>query len=525
MSEAVATVAEMEPSFQALPDMLAGHAAGRPDARALLCGNERRTWGDLYRRFNRVANGLIGLGVRPGDKVAILGPPSIAYVETFLGTLAAGACAVPLSSMAAADSLALMLEDCDAKVLLIAAAMRELVEPFAGRLGKLLPGGRIAFDFESPGWTAYEPWLAAASDRPPGIAIRPEDGFNIIYSSGTTGAPKGILHSHHMRWTQVTRRVLGYGPDSVTLVSTPLYSNTTLVALLPTLAYGGLAILMAKFDAERYLQIAAAEHVTHTMLVPVQYERLLARPDFDSYDLSAFRMKLSTSAPLREQVKRAILKRWPGQMIEYYGLTEGGATCSLNVGENPNKLHTVGKPAPGCDVRVIDEAGRELPQGSVGELVGRSPGMMTGYYNRPDKTREIYWHAPDGTLFYRSGDLGRFDEDGFVQLLDRKKDMIISGGFNIYAADLEAVLSKHPAVADVAVIAVPSREWGETPLALVVLAPGAAIAADTLRDWANARLGRTQRISAVEFRDSLPRSSIGKILKRELREPYLRRAG
>ncbi len=243
-------------------------------------------------------------------------------------------------------------------------------------------------------------------------------------------------------------------------------------------------------------------------------------PAFDRFDLSSYRVKFSTSAPLPGPLIARVMARWPGNLLEIYGLTEGGISTMLDCAAHPDKWDTAGRPAAGADVRIIDEQGNQLPPGSFGEIVGRSGAMMQGYFNAPDRTAEMVWRSPEGDDFIRSGDMGRFDDDGFLQLLDRKKDMIISGGFNIYAADLEAVLRGHPDVADVAVIAVPSRDWGETPLGLVVAKSGATADAEAIRDWANARLGKTQRLSAVELRADLPRSEIGKVLKRELRAQY-----
>jgi acyl-CoA synthetase (AMP-forming)/AMP-acid ligase II len=324
-----------------------------------------------------------------------------------------------------------------------------------------------------------------------------------------------------MRFQHVARAVsMGYGPDAVTLLSTPLYSNTTLVSFFPTLALGGTAVLMKKFEAGAYLALAAKHRVTHTMLVPVQYSRIMAREDFGAYDLSSFVMKFCTSAPFSAELKADILKRWPGGLIEYFGMTEGGGTCVLAAHLFPSKLHTVGMPAPGHDIRVIDDDGRELPRGEVGELVGRSEIMMSGYHNRKEQTDAAIWMSPEGLPFIRTGDVGRYDADGFIELMDRKKDMIISGGFNIYPSDLEAVLRQHPEVADVAVVGVPSAEWGETPVAFVV-SRGADAAA--LKAFANERLGKMQRVSDVRLVDELPRSHIGKILKRELRDSYAAR--
>ncbi len=257
---------------------------------------------------------------------------------------------------------------------------------------------------------------------------------------------------------------------------------------------------------------------------PVQYQRILAHPEFDRYDLGSFKAKLSTSAPLRAQVKADCLARWPGRLIEIYGLTEGGGSCMLEANLHPDKLHTVGKPGFGVELKVLDEQGRELPQGEVGEIAGRAEMMMKGYYKQDDKTRELFWHDADGRLFFKSGDMGKLDE-GFLILLDRKKDMIISGGFNVYAADIEVLLLKHPDVIDVAVIGVPSDQWGKSPMALCVRRAGATVGEEVVREWANGQLSKTQRLVAVEFRNSLPRSTIGKIMKRELRLPLGRPDG
>lgn len=505
------------PPTATVVDMIRASASKDPGKEAVICGDIRLTWAQFDARVNRVAQALIAMGVQKGDRVAILSPNSIAMAELFIGIMRAGGVVTPLSTMASSEALEKMLADCGAKALFLADQYRALVDRFIDAA----PLTRVALDFSAPGFDDYETLLAAADDSDPMVPIAMSDPVNLIYSSGTTGTPKGILHNHWMRAAQMDRvNANGYDDNARTLLSTPLYSNTTIVSFLPTLVGGSTVVLMPKFEARQYLALVQAERITHTMLVPVQYKRIMDVPDFDSFDLSTMKVKFSTSAPLRADVKADVLARFPGKLVEYYGLTEGGGVTVLVADEHPEKLHTVGLPAPGCDIRLIGPDGTEVAPGQVGEICGRSPTMMAGYFGRDDLTEEYIWTDDAGKVYFRSGDMGSFDADGFLVLSDRKKDMIISGGLNIFANDLELILLADPDVTDAAVIGVPSEAWGETPLGLVVLRPGATASPEDICARANARLGKSHRLSKVELRDVLPRSSIGKILKKELRAPY-----
>lgn len=497
---------DTEATFQDWPALIAAHAAARPEATALVCDGTAWTWARFDAQANRVATALQRDGLGPGDVVAVCAANSLACVALFVGALRAGLAVAPLAPSATPEQLLAMAADCGARRLF---ADHALPTPPGVPLTRFDDGG-------------FDAWLAPAGAVPRPVAVDPGAPFNIIYSSGTTGTPKGIVQPHAMRWAHIRRAAAsGYGPDAVTLTATPLYSNTTLVSVIPSLAFGGAVVLMPKFDTRRYLELAQRHRVTHTMLVPVQYQRLMAFDGFDAFDLSAFRFKACTSAPFAATLKAELLRRWPGALVENYGLTEGGGTCILQAHLFPDKLHTVGRPAEGHDIRLVDEAGHELPAtrpSPVGEVVGRSPGMMSGYHRQPEKTRDAEWFDDQGRRYIRTGDVGRFDEDGFLVLMDRRKDMIISGGFNLYPSDLEAVLRQHPAVADCAVVGVPSAAWGETPVAFAVLRD--ATDPEAVRAWANERLGKTQRLAGLRVLPELPRSAIGKVLKRELREAW-----
>ena len=503
---------ELEKSFGDFGALIGAWGEEKPDARALADSSSELTWREVAQATARIAAVLQRDGLQRGQAVAILGTSNIPYALVYLAVVRAGGCAAPLTTSATPAQLAAMFKDSGAMHLFVDAAKLADIEGVALGDVKIVMLENAVDDHP-----ALADWMAEEGARFDASPPAATDPFNIIYSSGTTGTPKGIIHSHGMRWHQMAGGFKSiYNRDTRSLVSTPLYSNTTLAVFLPTICHGGFARIMEKFDALAYLDHAQTDQTTHTMLVPVQYSRLLTHAEFDHYDLSSFIVKFCTSAPFAAELKADVLQRWPGGLVEIYGMTEGGVVCMLQAHHHPNKLHTVGQPVTGHELIVLDEDDNRLPAGSKGVLTGRSPTMMSGYKNQPEKTREMEWRDADGNIWLKTGDIGIVDADGFVSIVGRAKDMIISGGFNIYPKDLEELLEAQPEVTEAAVVGMPSETWGETPVGFVRLTDAAA-SPDSILARVNGQLGKTQRISVLYTIDEMPRSHIGKLLKTDLR--------
>ncbi len=476
------------------------------------------SWAEFCGRNHRFAHALSGAGVGLGDRVGIVMSNGLPMLQALFGSMAAGACTVPINLSVSDDALVSMLQDAQVSALVVSDDQLPRLQALESQLPAEVI--RIA-ETPKPGWYGIEAFCDGQDTSLPRLDIADVLPLNIIYSSGTTGLPKGIVHTHRGRldWAYDLSIALRYHGGARTLLTIGLYSNISWVAMLCTLLAGGTLVVQRHFDAVEFVRAVGEVRVTHTAMVPIQFQRVIELLKREGGDVSSMQAMMSCGSPLHAELKRELFEFFPCGIVELYGLTEGIIT-TLDPEDAEGRWASVGKPLIGTDIRIIDGDDRECEPGQSGEIVSRGRITMPGYWNRPDATRDATYIDNDGVTWIRTGDIGQLDEQGFLQIVDRKKDMILSGGQNIYPQDLESVLIEHEEVNDVAVIGLSSERWGETPVALVVMESGSDADCRAILEWANARLGKQQRLADLIAVDELPRNPNGKILKRELRESF-----
>ncbi len=503
--------------------LISGHAKYRPDHLAIVFQDKRLTYNEFNKSVNRLAHAFLKKGIRKGDKVATILPNCLELLEVYWAVAKMGAVVVPLSTLLLGKGLKSLLVDADTKMIITYSGFVPILEEIRPELKDISPDRFIIIDSSNtPGYQDYHALKDKADDSDPeGIEIEDDDDYNIIYSSGTTGEPKGIVHTHFVRGMYCTlfATSLRMTPESITLHTGSVIFNGAFVTLMPTFFLGATYILHKQFDAEAFIETVKKEKVTHIIMVPAQIIAILNSPSFSSQALGSLEAICSVGAPLHKEHKDELLKYLPGRFYELYGLTEGFATI-LDKNDFMKKPGSVGIPTPLFEMRIVDDKGNEVPTGETGEIVGRCPLLMPEYYKRPDLTKEA---IKDGWLY--TGDMGYVDEEGFLYLVDRKKDLIISGGVNVYPRDIEEIVVQHPAVLETAVFGIPSEKWGETPVAAVTLKQGTEVEPEALKTWINERVGaKFQRVNHVIIMEDFPRNVAGKTLKRVIREDFLTRS-
>jgi long-chain acyl-CoA synthetase len=497
--------------------LIARNANYRPDHTAVVFGDYRLTSRQFNDRVNRGANVLHELGVRKGDKVATVLPNCLELLESYWAIVKLGAVIVPLSQLLRGKGLLNLLNDSDTSAVITNSCFTAELNPIKAEL-KNIPAARYISTDDVAGYQSYKTLAASASNAaPPHVEITDDDLFNIIYSSGTTGLPKGIVHTHYIRAMYCTLFASSFRmtPESVVIHAGSIVFNGAWVMMMPAFYLGATFVLLRHFDPENFIAAIERERATHAMMVPSQIVAMLNSPSFDPARLRSMQAICSVGAPLHREHKEKLTRALPGRFYELYGLTEGFITI-LDNNDFDSKPDSVGVPIAFSEMRIVQEDGRDARFGEVGEIAGYGPALMPGYYKQQELTKQA---IVDGWLY--SGDLGYMDEDGFLYLVDRKKDLIISGGINVFPKDIEEIIVQHPAVREVAVFGVPSHKWGETPLAAVILQRPSEISEEELCSWINERVdGKHQRVQAVVFLEDFPRSTAGKTLKREMRAPY-----
>ncbi len=501
-------------------DIARAHAARRPEAIAMVYQDRATSYAELDRRANRAANALGGAGIRPQARVAYLDKNTDAFFELMFGAAKANVVLVSVNWRLAPPEIAYVINDATAEVLFVGPDYFEMVDKIRGELKTVKH--IVALGAAHGGWPSYEAWRDRAADSDPRLAVAGSDVALQLYTSGTTGHPKGVQLTHDNLLTLLPGALAwgDWGSGDVSLVCMPLFHIGGSGWALAGFYAGARNIIEREIVPAEILKLIAAHRITRTFFVPAVILFLLQTPGVQEADLASLKLVIYGASPIPLELLRKAMAVLKCDFAQVYGLTETtGAITYLppedHKGAAGERLKSCGKPMAGVELRVVDAAGNDVPVGQVGEILCRSAQNMKGYWNLPRETQNTMRGE-----WLHTGDAGYLDKDGYLYIYDRVKDMIISGGENIYPAEVESALFGHPAIADVAVIGVPDATWGEAVKAIVVLKPGASAGAQELIDYARGRIAHYKAPRSVDFAQALPRTPTGKILKRELRAPF-----
>lgn len=506
-----------------LADAVATHARLTPAKLAVRDSRRSLSYAQWHSRTKRLANALLGLGLAKGDRVALLAYNCAEWMEIYAALSAAGLVAVPINFRLTPPEIAYIVQHSEARAVIAQDELTDRIDAVRAEL-PVPHGAFIAFGRELPaGWRCYEAIVEAASEAAPVVMVRPGDMSALMYTSGTTGKPKGAIRSHEgsALIALATALEMRFTRDDTALLVMPMCHANSLYFSQTFVHLGATCVIddRRSFDPEALLATLAGEKVTFTSLVPTHYIMMLGLPAEvkAKYDVSRVEKLMISSAPARRETKLAILEHFRnGKLYELYGSTEAGWVTLLRPDEQLDKLGSVGREWAGSGaIRLLDPDGKEVPDGQVGELFSRTAYVFDGYWKNPEKTAEAFrgdWCSV--------GDMARRDEQGYIHLVDRKSNMIISGGENVYPSEVESVLGSHPKVKDVAVVGVPHDKWGEAVHAVVVLHQGAQATEAELMDWCRGRIAGYKRPQSVRFvaDTEMPRTATGKILHRTLRD-------
>jgi long-chain acyl-CoA synthetase len=502
-------------------EMIKGNAERYPDKTAFIFEDRDYTFKQVNHRVNRLINALAELGVGKGDRVGILAYNCPQCFEV-IGLGKAGRVSVPLNYRSVGRELAYLVNDSGINTLILESGFVDVVNSIRQELGGVR--AFICLDAAVEGMMNYEELIGRFPADEPTDEPEADDLAVLFYTSGTTGRPKGAVHTHRSLLAEIALRHDDFSPDDIALCVMPFFHvGGSATNLFPAFASGATTVIQRTFDEALVLQAIEKEKVTYVGLVPAMIIRLLEHSDLDRYDLSSLQTIMYVGAPMPLETLRKGIARFGGIFTQLFGQTETLNLAVLRKEEHQTegspeeikRLESAGRPLREGEIRIVDEQGRDVPLGEVGEIVARSDRMMKGYWRMPEETAKT---IEDGWL--HTGDVGRMDEDGYIYLVDRKKDMIISGGENIYSREVEEVLYMHPAVLEAAVVGAPDEKWGESVKAVVALKEGAAASEEEIIDFCKEHLAGYKKPRSVEFRDSLPKTASGKIRKSEIRERY-----